>query len=47
MNMAGGRAGIWMEASGGLWWDGKVLLSAVVVSEGGDENGADGEEDLS
>ena len=47
MNIAGGRAGIWMEAPGRLWRDGKVLLSAVVVSEGGDENGADGEEDLS
>ena len=39
--------GIWMEAPGGLWRDGKVLLSAVVVSEGGYENGADGDEDLS
>ena len=42
-----GRAGIWMEALGGPWRPGKVLLSTVVVSEGGDENGADGEEDLS
>ena len=36
-----------MGAAGGLWRDGKVLLSAVVVPEGGYENGADGEEDLS
>ena len=36
-----------MEAFGGSWWDGKVLLSAVVVSEGGYENGADVDEDLS
>ena len=36
-----------MGAAGGLWRDGKVLLSAVVVSEVGYENGADGEEDLS
>ena len=34
-------------ASGGLWRDRKVLFSAVVVPEGGYENGADGDEDLS